>query len=56
MPATGPHSGTWVLVGESGELDGVTARGNWGAQYDGPSEACPGGLYSGTYSGQVIGR
>jgi hypothetical protein len=54
MPATGPHSGTWVLVGETGELAGVTARGNWGAQFVGYDDDCPGGRFGGTYSGQVI--
>jgi hypothetical protein len=56
MPATGPHSGQWVLVGETGELASVVARGNWGAEFLGVSGACDAGLYGGTYSGQVVAR
>ena len=56
MPATGPHSGTWVLVGQTGELASVTARGTWGAQGLGGSDACDWGIYGGTYSGTVVSR
>lgn len=35
MPATGPNSGTWGLIGESGALRGVVARGHWGGAYSG---------------------
>jgi len=56
MPASGPHSGTWVLVGESGALRGVIAHGSWGAAFLGVSDACDAGLFGGEYSGQVIAR
>jgi hypothetical protein len=56
MPATGPHSGKWVLTGETGGLASVIARGTWGAEFLGVSDACDAGLYGGTYSGQVIAR
>lgn len=56
MPATGPGSGKWVLIGETGGLASVVARGTWGAEFLGLSDACDWGLYGGTYSGQVIVR
>ncbi|MBI3745765.1 MAG: hypothetical protein HY264_04445 [Chloroflexi bacterium] len=56
MPATGPHSGTWVLVGETGGLASIVARGNWGAQLLGGSDICDWGIYGGAYSGQVVAR
>ena len=56
MPATGPHSGKWVLTGETGGLASVVARGNWGAEFLGISDACDAGLYGGAYSGQVVAR
>ena len=37
MPAAGPHSSSWVLIGERGALRGVIARGNWGAAFLGTS-------------------
>ena len=54
LPATGPGSAKWVLVGETGELASVTARGTWGGTFLGVSGACGGGLFGGTYSGQVV--
>jgi hypothetical protein len=60
VPATGVGSAKWVLIGETGELASVVARGTWGG---GPLEssdawpipnACDGGIYGGDYSGQVI--
>ena len=56
MPATGPHSGKWVLTGVTGGLASVVARGNWGAEFLGVSVACDAGLYGGTYSGKVVAR
>ncbi len=56
MPATGPHSGKWVLIGEGGALRGVMARGDWGASSIGTSAGCQAGLYGGDYSGQVVTR
>ncbi len=52
MPATGPGSGKWVLVGETGGLASVTARGNWGGASQDVPEPCDWGNYGGTYSGQ----
>lgn len=56
MPATGPRSGKWVLVGETGGLASVVARGNWGAEFLGVSDACDAGIYGGAYGGQVVAR
>lgn len=56
MPATGPGSGKWVLVGSTGGLASAVARGNWGAQFLDVSAACDAGIYGGTYSGQVVAR
>lgn len=56
MPATGPHSGKWVLVGETGGLASVVANGTWGAQLLGGSVVCDWGIYGGAYSGQVVAR
>jgi hypothetical protein len=56
IPATGPRSAKWVLTGETGELASVVARGTWGAEFLGVSDACDAGLYGGTYSGQVVAR
>jgi len=56
MPATGPHSGTWVLTDETGGLASVSARGNWGAHGLGASDACDWGIYGGDYGGQVVSR
>jgi len=62
IPATGPGSAKWVLIGETGELASVVARGTWGG---GPLESsdawplpnpCDAGIYGGEYSGQVITR
>ena len=56
IPATGPRSAKWVLTGETGELASVVARGTWGAEFLGVSDACDAGIYGGTYSGQVVAR
>ena len=54
MPATGPESVTWVLVGETGDLASVVARGTWGGKFLGGCDACDAGILGGTYSGQVV--
>jgi len=45
---------TWVLTGVTDELLApVAGNGNWTAQFDGVSDVCPDGLFSGTYEGSV---
>jgi hypothetical protein len=45
---------TWVLTGVTDELHApVAGNGNWTAQFDGVSDVCPDGLFSGTYEGSV---
>ena len=49
---------TWVLTGVTDKLRApVAGKGTWTAQFDGVSDACPDGIYSGTYEGSVkVGR
>jgi hypothetical protein len=49
---------TWVLTGVTNELHApVVGNGTWTAQYDGVSDACRDGLFSGAYEGSVkVGR
>jgi len=56
LPATGPGSAKWVLVGQTGGLASVVARGTWGGEFLDGSEACDAGVFGGTYSGQVVAR
>jgi hypothetical protein len=51
-------SGTWVLTGVTDKLRApVVGNGNWTGQFDGVSDKCPDGLFSGTYEGSVkVGR
>jgi hypothetical protein len=45
---------TWVLTGVTDELLApVAGNGTWTAQFDGVSDECPDGLFSGTYEGSV---
>ena len=45
---------TWVLTGVTYKLRApVAGKGTWTAQFDGVSDACPDGIYSGTYEGSV---
>jgi len=45
---------TWVLTGVTDELLApVAGNGTWTAQFDGVSDVCPDGLFSGTYEGSV---
>ncbi|MCX6080711.1 MAG: hypothetical protein NTW32_14360 [Chloroflexi bacterium] len=49
---------TWVLTGVTDELLApVAGNGNWTGQFDGVSDQCADGLFSGTYEGSVkVGR
>ncbi|MEI7844871.1 MAG: hypothetical protein WCK35_03610 [Chloroflexota bacterium] len=49
---------TWVLTGVTDKLRApVAGNGNWTGQFDGVSDKCPDGLFSGTYEGSVkVGR
>ena len=45
---------TWVLTGVTDELHApVAGNGTWTGQFDGVSNECPDGLFSGTYEGSV---
>jgi hypothetical protein len=45
---------TWVLTGFTDELHApVAGNGNWTGQFDGVSNECPDGLFSGAYAGSV---
>jgi hypothetical protein len=45
---------TWVLTGVTDELRApVAGKGTWTAQFDGVSDVCPDGLFSGTYEGSM---
>jgi hypothetical protein len=47
--------GTWVLTGVTDELLApVAGNGTWTAQFDGVSDECPDGLFSGTYVGRAL--
>lgn len=48
------YNGKWVLTGVTDGLRApVAGNGTWTAQFDGVSEACPDGLFSGGYKGSV---
>jgi hypothetical protein len=52
-PAGQPFHATWVLVGETGSLASVTGHGTFGGSFDGVSDACDAGIYSGSYVGSL---
>jgi hypothetical protein len=44
---------TWVLTGLSDSLASVNGHGTWTASFDGTSDECDVGLFSGTYEGSL---
>ena len=43
----------WVLIGRSGGIASVQGQGTFTGGFDGVSDVCDAGLYSGTYEGQI---
>ena len=52
-PAGQPFHATWVLVGETGSLASVNGHGTFGGNFEGVTEACDGGIFSGSYEGAL---
>ena len=52
-PAGQPLRATWVLVGESGSLAAVRGHGTFGGNFDGVSDTCDAGIFSGSYGGSL---
>ena len=52
-PAGQQFRATWVLVGVSGSLASVKGHGTFGGSFDGFSDACDAGLFSGSYEGSL---
>ena len=52
-PAGQPLRATWVLVGESGSLAAVRGHGTFGGNFDGVSDTCDAGIFSGSYEGSL---
>ena len=56
-PAGQPFHATWVLVGETGSLASVRGHGTFGGSFDGVSDTCDAGIFSGSYEGSLnLGR
>jgi hypothetical protein len=53
MPAGQQAKATWILVGMTGSLASVRAHGTFTGGFDGSSETCDAGLFSGSYEGSV---
>ena len=52
-PAGQPFRATWVLVGDSGSLASVRGHGTFGGNFDGVSDTCDAGIFSGSYEGSL---
>lgn len=52
-PAGAAARATWVLIGQTGGIASAQGQGTFTAGFDGVSDACDAGLYSGTYEGRI---
>ena len=52
-PASQPFHATWVLVGETGSLASVKGHGTFGGSFNGVTDACDAGIFSGSYEGSL---
>ena len=52
-PVGAPARATWVLTGLTGGTASARGQGTFTVGFDGVSDACDAGLYSGTYRGQI---
>lgn len=53
FPVDAPAHLTWVLIGRTGGLASAQGQGTFTGGFDGVTDACDGGLYSGTYEGKI---
>jgi hypothetical protein len=52
-PAGAAFRANWVLIGRTGGLAAAQGQGTFTGGFDGVSDVCDGGLYSGMYEGQI---